>query len=309
MKNTRTPPGFRSIQNQISIVVVWMRVTHLLPVCGLFLTAVLAGCADLTFGLVNTPARFGSFNRIADVPYGPNPRERLDVYVPKQQTVKAVVIFWFGGSWQNGRKEQYRFVGAALAQRGILTVIPDYRLYPEVRFPELMEDGAKAVAWVHEHARDYSADPERLVLMGHSAGGHMAALLALDPQYLQKAGVPYKSIVGLVGLSGPYALDPNTDVLRTIFGAPFTPAEWQPVGFVSSDSPPTLLLHGLNDTVVDPSHARALQSALEHQGVPVETHFYPRRSHIDTVGSFSVLIRGRTPALEQTVQFVERISR
>ena len=277
-----------------------MRATHLLPIV---LSTVLAGCADLTFSLVNTPARFGSFHRVADVRYGPNPREGLDIYVPKQQTTRAVVIFWFGGSWQNGRKEQYRFVGAALAQRGILTVIPNYRLYPEVRFPELMEDGAKAVAWVHEHARDYGADPKRIVLMGHSAGGHMAALLALNPQYTQCA-----CVIGLVGLSGPYALDPNTDVLRTIFGAPSTPADWQPVRFASTHSPPALLLHGLNDTVVSPSHTRELQSALERQGVRVETHFYPGRSHIDTVGSFSVLIRGRTPALEQTVRFVAGLS-
>jgi acetyl esterase/lipase len=273
--------------------------------CALILSAASAGCSGLTFGIVNAPARFGAYQRIADVAYGSDHRETLDIYLPKKRLPKAVVIFWYGGSWQTGKKEQYRFVGAALAERGILTVIPDYRLYPTVKFPQLMDDGVSAVTWVHDHIREYGADPDHIVLMGHSAGAHMAAMLALNPQYLKKA---HESVVGLIGLSGPYALDPNDDILRTIFSAPSTPADWQPVRFVSASSPPTLLLHGLDDTVVSPDHTRELQSALEAHGVPVEAHFYPGRTHVDTVGSFSLIIRGRTPALEQATALIEKVA-
>jgi len=136
----------------------------------------------------------------------------------------------------------------------------------------------------------------------------MAALLALDPRYLAAAGVQRRSIVGLVGLSGPYALDPNTDALRTIFSAPYTPAEWRPVSFASADSPRTLLIHGVDDSVVSIDHARKLKSALESQGVAVESHFYPGRGHADTIASFSLIARRRTPALLQVVDFIGRVT-
>ncbi len=262
----------------------------------------LCGCADLTFALVNAPTVFGSYHRVKDIPYGPEQQQRLDIYVPRKRTSSAVVVFWYGGSWQTGERSQYRFVGAALAERGVLTVIPDYKLYPAVKFPELMNDGEKAVAWVHEHARELGADPNHIILMGHSAGAHMAALLAT--KYLGAC----KCVVGLVGLSGPYALDPNTDVLRTIFGPPSTPADWQPVRFASKASPPALLLHGADDTVVSPNQTREFETALRDHGVKVETHFYPKRGHADTVASFALPTRWRTPALEQTRAFISAVA-
>ena len=145
--------------------------------------------------------------------------------------------------------------------------------------------------------------------MGHSAGAHMAALLALDRDYLVRAGVRPDCIVGLVGLSGPYALEPNTTALRSIFSPPFTPGDWQPVRFASERSPATLLLQGLDDRVVNPDHARKLREALERRGVAVETLFYPGRGHGDTIASFSGIGRHRTPALAQTVVFLERVTR
>ena len=88
------------------------------------------------------------------------------------------MVFFYGGSWTTGRRGLYRFVGAALAERGIVTVLPDYRLYPQVKFPLFVDDGALAVAWVQKHAHEFGGDPHRIVLMGHSAGGHEAAFLA-----------------------------------------------------------------------------------------------------------------------------------
>jgi acetyl esterase/lipase len=276
-------------------------------VCALVLSA-LAGCSSLSYFVANAPASFGSFRRSSDLAYGENARQHLDVYSPKGEGSHPIVVFFYGGSWSMGRKSQYAFMGAALAARGYVTVIPDYRLYPEVRFPTFLEDSAQAVAWTRQHAHEFGGDPDRIVLMGHSAGAHMAAMLAVNSKYLEKAGVPSRSIVGLVGLSGPYALDPNTDTLHAIFASPYGPDDWQPVHFASSRSPPTLLLHGLDDKVVYSMHTEKMRDALLSHGASVETHFYPGRGHADTAASFTLVARFRTPALEQTLAFLKRVT-
>ncbi len=219
------------------------------------------------------------------------------------------MVFFYGGTWTSGRKSQYAFVGAALAARGYVTVIPDYRLYPQVRFPEFIDDGASAVAWVQQHAREIGGDATRVVLMGHSAGAHLAAMLALNDAYLERAAANPRSIVGLIGLSGPYALVPDTGTLHAIFASPWTAADWQPVRFASAHSPPTLLLHGSADKVVYVMHTERMGDALLSHGVRAETHLYPSRGHADTIASFTLIARFRTPALQQTVDFLQRITR
>jgi acetyl esterase/lipase len=280
----------------------------LLRVALLLLTTAVTACSGATFFLANAPNPFGSFRRTADVAYGAEQRQRLDVYVPKRGARGPVVIFWYGGSWTMGTKSQYAFVGAALAARGYLTVIPDYRLYPEVKFPQLMDDGARAVAWVHQHAQEFGGDPDRLVLMGHSAGAHMATMLAVNRSYLQKVGVAPQSIAALIGLSGPYGLEPNDDTLRTIFGPPNTPVDYRPLLQPMNGAPPALLLHGQDDTVVYAEYAQKMAAALEQHGVSAQVHIYPHRGHADTIASFAVLARGRTPALNQTVEFLDSLS-
>jgi acetyl esterase/lipase len=267
-----------------------------------------AGCQSATFFLANVPNAFGSYHRTRDLPYGSDPRQRLDAYSPTGAIDRPIVIFWYGGSWQMGTKSQYAFVGAALARQGYVVFLPDYRLYPQVRFPLFVEDGASAVAWVQRRAREFGGDPARIVLMGHSAGAYMAAFLALNDAALAKAGADTHSILGLVGLSGPYALEPNTEALRTIFGSPYLPVDWQPVQFVSDHSPPTLLIQGLADQVVAPSHTTRLRDALQAHHVRVETELYPGKGHADSVAPFAVLARFRSPAQSQTVRFIESVT-
>jgi acetyl esterase/lipase len=274
----------------------------------MILAATLAACSRASFVIANAPTYFGSYRQAAALQYGQDPRQMLDVYSPEDAAKHPVVIFFYGGSWTAGERSDYRFVGAALAARGFVAVLPDYRLYPAVKFPRFVEDGAKAVAWVQIHASEFGGDPDRLVLMGHSAGAHMAAFLALNDTYLAKAGVRPGSIVGLVGLSGPYALDSNSDTLRATFGKPYTPADWQPVQFASDRSPPTLLLHGLADTVVHPAHAEKLRDALMAHKVHVETHLYPDRDHTDTIASFSLAKRRRTSSLDETIKFLRSVT-
>ncbi len=267
-----------------------------------------SGCTSLSFLIANTATLTGRYDRSTNHSYGPEARQKLDVYSPKDAKDRPVVVFFYGGSWTAGSRGLYRFVGAALAERGIVTVLPDYRLYPQVKFPQFIDDGALAIAWVQAHAREFGGDPQRIVLMGHSAGGHEAAFLAYDRQLLQKAGARPEWIAGLVGLSGPYALAPDTKILNTIFASPYTEAEWQPVRFVTAQSPPTLLVHGTADDVVSIRHAEKLRDVLLANRVRVETQFYPGKSHSDTVAGFSVPARGRTPVLDQSVSFIESVT-
>ncbi len=264
--------------------------------------------------VANVPASFGPYHRTTGIAYGAQKRQELDVYVPDAPADDApsakrpVVIFWYGGSWDSGDRSSYRFVGAALAEQGFVTVLPDYRLYPGVKFPVFMEDAANAVAWVQKHAAQFGGDPHRIVLMGHSAGAHMAAFLALNRGFLAKYGASSEDIVGLVGLSGPYILAPNTLALHTIFANPYTEADWQPARFVSRQAPPAFLAHGLNDTLVSVKQTEKLRDVLRANGVRVETELYPGLGHADTVAALSIPARGRAPVLEQVSQFIRSVT-
>lgn len=166
--------------------------------------AAMAGCSGQA--LINGLTPSGGYSKTADLAYGEQPRQRLDVYVPEDAAPGApVVLYFYGGRWEQGSKAGYKFLAQALTSRGFVAVIADYRLYPQVKFPAFVEDGARAVAWVREHAGDYGADPNKLVLMGHSAGAHIAAMLTLDEQYLAAVGgTPKTWLAGTIGLAGPY---------------------------------------------------------------------------------------------------------
>lgn len=268
-----------------------------------------AACSGISFFIANVPASFGPYERTTNLPYGSERRQRLDVYTPVgKATNRPVVIFWYGGSWTSGSKSEYRFVGAALAERGFVTVLPDYRLYPTVKFPVFLDDAAAAVKWVQEHAQEFGGDPRHVVLMGHSAGAHIAAYLALKPEVLTKAGARPEWIAGLVGLSGPYALAPNTRTLHRIFAKPYTEADWQPVRFVTHQAPPTFIAHGLHDTLVSVRQTEQLRDALRNNDVRVVAELYPRRGHADTVAAFSVPVRHRMPVLDDVAKFIESVT-
>ena len=280
------------------------------------IAGVLCACSAITFGIANVPTAFGPFERRADIAYGTDARQRLDVYVPKPAAAdgasaslpvapgRPVVIFWYGGSWQRGSKSDYRFVGAALADHGYVTVLPDYRLYPDVKFPDFLDDAAHAVAWVQQHAQEFGGDPHRIVLMGHSAGAHTAAYLALNHEFLARRGANPEWIVGLVGLSGPYVLAPNTRALNRIFTAPWGESDWQPLRFVDAQAPPTFLAHGLSDDLVSVAQTEKLRDALEARGVRVETELYPDTGHAATIAGFSKAARGSAPTLDQALAFL-----
>jgi acetyl esterase/lipase len=274
------------------------------------LAALLAtGCGRLEFMAANVPAAFGAYRRHPNISYGSDPQHRLDVYVPDQASAepRPMVVFWHGGRWKSGDKADYRFVGAALAESGYVAVLPNYRLYPDVKMPGFMDDAARAGQWAAAHCGEFGADAGRLYLMGHSAGAHLAALVTLDSRYFTAAGQPLPRIAGVIGLSGPYDFLPLLEPdVQDMFGPPQNYPDSQPINFVRSDAPPMLLVHGVMDNTVRPKNSSNLATALRARGVPVTLKLYPNLVHGDTVAAISLPARGRAPTLADIQAFVRQ---
>ena len=223
---------------------------------------------------------------------GNHARQRLDVFVPDQVAANAPVeVFFYGGGWREGARDDYEFVVSGLTKSGFIVVLPDYRLYPEVRFPTFVEDAAMAVAWTHDNASNFGGDPDNLFVAGHSAGAHLAAMVALDARYLAANNKPVSVIHGLIGLSGPYDFLPlESSYLLNVF--PQTIREQsQPVIFVTADAPPTLLIHGTEDDTVLPSISESLAAKLRAVNVPVEVKLYDGMGHARIVAALAAIGR------------------
>jgi acetyl esterase/lipase len=264
----------------------------------------LVNCSSIVYGVMNASASIGSYERHANIRYGDLPRQSLDVYVPEGAWNRPTVVFWYGGIWTKGTKEQYRFVGAALANAGYVAMLPDYRLYPSARFPDFVDDGALAVKWAREHASELGGDPRSIFIMGHSAGGHLAATLALDERYLKRVGGDASWLRGWIAISTPCALEMRVPVLNAIFGA-HSSSEWQPIQLVSSRAPPALIVHGLDDNMVHPGEAVALEEKLRAAGVPVDCRLYEGAGHVDIVAALSVPLRFSANTLTDVRQFID----
>ena len=279
----------------------------------LALLATLAACAPVA--LINALTPSFSYVKTASIAYLPSghPRHQLDVYQPSDSalvaTPRPVVVFFYGGAWQEGSRSDYLFVAEALTQRGYVVVVPDYRVYPEVKYPEFLRDGAAAVAWAANNADRYGGDRSRIFLMGHSSGAHIAAMLALDNTYLDTQKVPRTSLKGLIGLAGPYDFLPLTEPnVIALFASEANLALTQPIYYAPTaagkSSPPVLLMHGIEDERVFPKNSVNLARELRAQGVKVELDLLPGISHAAIIGKFTRLLRGDGKLVDRVDQFI-----
>ena len=281
-----------------------MLISRLLPL--LLAACLLGGCSPFVYLNAFSPEEQAIEE--TDIAYGTLARQRLDVYVPAAMPDEPapVVVFFYGGAWDRGEKANYRFVGRTMAARGFIVVIPDYRVYPEVVFPGFIEDAAAAVAWTFDRAAGYGGDTSRVFLMGHSAGAHIAAMVALDGSYLEEQGQSPDQLSGWIGLSGPYDFLPlQSRRLKKIFGDPAPPTT-QPVEFVSRSAPPALLVTGDADTRVIPRNTHRLEARLREAGVPVRKIVYPDVGHGRTVAAFSGL-GDDLPVVDDVQGFIDEI--
>jgi acetyl esterase/lipase len=264
----------------------------------------LAGCSPLS--VLSTLSTSSHFERFPDIAYGELDRQALDVYRPVGSLAAApVVVYFYGGAWRNGDKAEFRFVASSLSQAGFVVVIPDYRLYPEVGFPEFVEDGAAAVAWAVENARRFGGDAGKLYLMGHSAGAHIAALLAYDQRYLAAQGLGPGSVAGLIGLSGPYDFLPIDEGYLDKLFPEDRRADSQPINFVSEDSPRTLLIHGGDDDIVEAGNSERLAGRLMAHGVSVTLRSYAGVGHGRVVVALAPPLDFIAATLDDCIAFVE----
>lgn len=282
-----------------------MRLVLRLAIAGCLLS-LLAGCSPL--GLVDALTPTSGYMRTEGVVYGQGPRQHLDLYQPQTPLPEhPVVVFFYGGSWNSGERGNYRFVARALAKRGILVVIADYRLYPQVRYPAFLHDNAVAVAWVHHHVGEYGGNPQQVFLMGHSSGAYNAAMLALDGTLLGAEGLSPADIRGWIGLAGPYDFLPveNPEV-RPVFFYPDSPPGSQPINHVRVGSPPALLLAANTDSYVNPvRNTGGLARRLREMGVPVRVRYFDRVDHMTLVGAFAWPLTWLAPVTDEVVAFVQ----
>lgn len=265
----------------------------------------LSACSGQFWANMLVP-RWG-YVRHADIVYGDQSRQKLDVYAPDEPAAgHPVVVFFYGGSWQTGNKDGYRFVGEALASRGITTVLPDYRLYPEVTFPAFIDDGAAAVAWTKQHIGAYGGNACHLFLAGHSAGAHIAAMLAINGQYLAHAGASIHDLSGFIGLSGPYDFLPIKDpTLQKIFAPK---ADWpntQPINFVNGDEPSMLLMHGGADTTVLLKNTTNMAAKVNETGGSAKVKIYPGVNHVMLIAPLAAVLRFTGDQLDRIAGFIE----
>ena len=262
-----------------------------------------AGCSGrrLAEGLL-----LGShFVRTPGVPYGDDARQRLDVYRPRAVRQGApVVVFLYGGRWQSGSKDEYRLLGDALTRRGIVAVIPEYRLYPAVRFPAWVQDAALAVRWARDNAARFGGDPANLVVVGHSAGAHTAALLALDERWLHEAGVPAGAVRGFASLAGPVDTAWTDPDVQALMGPPAGWPATYPRTHVNGTEPPLLLLHGGGDDTVSPESSTRLAARIQERGGCARAIVYPGIGHVRIMVAAAVPRASSAPVLDDVVALV-----
>ena len=266
----------------------------------------LSACSPLS--VINAVSPGNALQADSDVAYGMKARQRLDIYRPASATNSSpVIVFFYGGTWNSGNRADYAFVGRALAKRGYVVVIPDYRLYPDVHYPEILEDSASAVAWTVREIKNYGGDASRLFVMGHSAGAYNAAMVAFDPGLLAKSGIKPSAVRGFIGLAGPYNFLPieNLDT-RPVFYYPNTPADSQPINHVTASSPPALLIAANKDDTVNPArNTGEMASKMRAAGVPVREVYFDRVNHVTLVGTLATPLKGLAPTLDVVQAFVD----
>lgn len=276
----------------------------------------LGGCSG--FSALNIVTPDSGYVGAGNIAYARGAGRRLDIYTPAGlDDLAPVVVFFHGGRWSTGSKDDYKFVGEALSGRGFVAVVVDYRKYPDVRMAGFMEDAAQAVRWVRDNISTYGGDNEQIFLMGHSSGAHMAALLSYNLGYLQRAGLRTPPR-GFIGLAGAYDFLPIRDPdLLDIFGPQEGHGHSQPINFVTRAAPPTLLIHAENDATIRFANAQRLVGKLRSQGASATLVSYETircapgvSSHACTVAVLARPYRRNHDLLDQIDAFIfEQVGR
>jgi len=268
----------------------------------------LSACTQLSLFAVNVPVLIPKEQIHSDVIFDKKLNLKLDVYQPSSEKYTKpfkTIVFFYGGSWKSGAKEDYKFLAGEMIQNGYLVVIADYRKYPDVKFPDFVKDSANAVAWVAKNAQKYGGQNDEIIVMGHSAGAHTATLLAADRTYLKNAGVDPKIIKATIGLSGPYSFTPKAEDLKEIFGPPEKYPLMRVPNYIDGNEPPMLLLHGKKDKIVGAFNLERLKKAIIDKEGQVQTKYYNKLDHVGTVAAFSWVRRNKSTIVDDIYSYLK----
>lgn len=270
------------------------------------LVTLAGGCSLSPLGALDAVVPESGYTRRADIAYGEDPRQRVDVYFPDEPAARSKrVLFVYGGAWRSGDRERYRFVAQALAAAGHVVILPDYRLYPAVRYPAFVDDVVAAV--VHLAGRDdlWGEEPlDEIVVMGHSSGAHTAALLAADPRWLAASGVDASA---LIGLSGPYRLPLDNPEVGAVFASVTDAGSVRPPALATPAHPPTLLVHGKEDERVVPRHTAVYAAALTALDVPHTVRWLDGTGHAGTVAGLAAPLQAINGSREAVTRFLDAL--
>ncbi len=267
-----------------------------------FVAALFVSCAPVT--LLNTVTPSGSFSKTKDISYGPLERQKLDIYKAEPPKANApVIIFVHGGGWDGGSKDIYKFLAQAFTSRGYDFAVPNYRLFPEARYPDMIVDTAKAMAYILGQYKD-----RPIIVMGHSAGGYNALMATLDKSYLAAEGIDIcERVSGVISLAGPTgAYELKKEPYITIFPNRFRGAD-APLGHVASKAPPLFLMNGADDITVGPKNAQNLAAAINARGGQVTLKIYEGFGHITPVKNLSKHFDGGNSYKDELFAFIESL--
>ena len=271
-------------------------------------TLVAAGITALRrhfFSVINLLVPRAGYGIHRGLAFGPEPRQKLDVYVPSGLAAPApVLLFFYGGGWQGGDRGDYLAFGQAFASAGMVAVVADYRLYPQVKYPGFVEDAAGALAFVRAHAAQYGGDPDRIFLAGHSAGAYNAVMLASEPSFIAAKGGSLDWIKGVIGIAGPYNFLPMRDPVYVDMFHGTNNTDSMPVHHVDGPRPPMLLISGSNDDTVRPSNTNDMSERLRRFGSDVKVIFYKGVGHVGVILSLARGFRGLAPLRQDMIEFI-----
>ena len=266
-------------------------------------------------GALNSVSVSGGVGVSKDIPYGDAPLQDLDIYYPKplaqamhsQQSITMrypMVVFVHGGSWESGTKEEYEFVGKSFAQAGYVTAVINYRKAPEHLYPDYVQDTAQAIAWSYRNAESFYANPQRLAVVGHSAGAFNAVAAIANEDFLAPYGMKPSDIRAVVGIAGPYSYDFRNLSSARAFPATATPDEVMPDRQIKGTQPPYLLLTAEKDQVVYPQNTINMTQALKNHGATVETGVIKGASHATSIGAMASPLRWVNDVRAQVLQYL-----
>jgi acetyl esterase/lipase len=269
----------------------------------LCMNLLLSACTSVGFMLANANVFYADMTVKRNIPFGDKPYLTLDLYRSKNKDNHRVLIFYYGGGWTAGKKEDYAFVADRFTREGYTVVIPDYGKYPDVTYPTFVEQSARAVAWVHQHVTY-----DKLFLMGHSAGAYNAVMLATNPRFLAAYELKQSDIDGVIGLAGPYGFTPDSKKYRAIFSNMGDYKQMNVSTFVTGNEPPMLLLHGATDETVSAENSYVLANNLRASGASAEIITYPDLGHLKIIGALAERWKDDAPIARDASTFMERIS-